>query len=171
MKMFKFRKSQRKPKKDVFDAETDGRVQFNIVVDRDIKSAVQEMAKQFRLNLSVTAAHLLQIGLYYTTIATKDEEKKKRIEQHLIGTHLLDKPVDDEEVVIRLVEPNQNWMLLAHSKQVVAKAVRLKNILDQVLKTGDLSLAERAEKEMRRAILRFADYLIKHRFEDTENEP
>ena len=88
----------------------------------------------------------------------------------MIGTHLLDKPVDDEEVVILLVEPNRNWMMLAHSKQVVAKAVQLMNVLVRVRRTGDFGLAERAEKEWRRVALRFADYLIKHRFEDVEDE-
>lgn len=171
MNLLNFRKRKKKQKGNIFDDETNDRVQLNVVIDRDIKSAVQEMAKQFRLNQSITAAHLLQTGLYFTAIATKDEEKKKRIEQHLIGTHLLDKPVDDEEVVIRLVEPNQNWMLLAHSKQVVAKAVRLKNVLDQVRKTGDFGLAERAEKEWRRVALRFADYLIKHRLDDSSESP
>ena len=60
-------------------------------------------------------------------------------------------------------------MLLAHSKQVVAKAVRLKDILNQVRKTGDFGLAERAEKDLRRATLQFADYLMRHRFEDIED--
>ena len=78
--------------------------------------------------------------------------------------------VDDEEVIIRSEEPNQNWMLLAHSKLVVAKAVRLKYVLDHISETGDFSLAERAEKEVRRAIMRFADYLVKHRLEDVEDE-
>ena len=127
------------------------------------------MAKQFRLNKSVTTEHLLQTGLYFTAIAIKDPEKRERIEQHLINDHLLDKPVDDEEVIIRIVEPNQNWMLLKHCKRVVAKAVRLEDVLVQVRKTGDFSLAKRAEKEMSKAILEFADYLIKHRFEDMED--
>jgi len=169
MQMFNFRKRQRIQKKNIFDDEVNERVQLNIVIDRDIKAAGKEMAKQFRLNQSVLTEHLLQVALYYTAIAIKDEERKKKLEQHLIDAHLLNKYVDDEEIIIRLVEPNQNWMLLAHSKQVIAKAVRLKRTLDQVRRTGDFGLAERAEKELSRAILTFADYLIKHRFKDKED--
>jgi len=168
MRELNFRRRQKKLKADVFEDETDHRVQFNIVVDLAIKSAVQEMAKQFRLNQSVVAAHMLQIGLYYMAIAMKDEGKKRRIEEHLVDAHLL-QYASDEEVIIRSMEPNQNWMLLAHSRQVVAKAVRLRNVLDQVRKTGDFDLAEREEKELRKAILEFADYLVQHRFEEMED--
>ena len=160
---------QKKQKKNIFEDEASRKKQFNIVISEEIKDAITQMAKQFRLNKSVTTEHLLQTGLYFTAIAIKDPEKRERIEQHLINDHLLDKPVDDEEVIIRIVEPNQNWMLLAHSKRVVAKAVRLEDVLVQVRKTGDFGQAERAEKEMSKAILEFADYLIKHRFEDMED--
>lgn len=170
MNLLNLRKRKKKQKKNIFDDEASGKKQFNVVINAEIKDAIDQMAKQFRLNKSVTTEHLLQIGLYYTAIATKDPEKRERIEQHLIQAHLLDQPADDEEVVIRLVEPNQNWMLLAHSKQVVAKAVRLKNVLDQVRKTGDFGLAERAKKEVYRTILEFADYLIKHRLDNVEDE-
>lgn len=169
MKVFNFHKRQKKQKGDVFDDEPNG-VQFNVVINKDIKAALQNMAKQFRLNQSVLTEHLLQTGLYYTAIAIKDPKKRESIEAHLIDEHLLNNYVGDEEIIIRLVEPNQNWMLLAYSKQVVAKAVRLKKALDQVHKTGDFGPAERAEKEVSRAILRFADYLVKHRFEEDDIE-
>ncbi|MFC2043623.1 hypothetical protein ACFLT8_00235 [Chloroflexota bacterium] len=86
-----------------------------------------------------------------------------------MNAHLLDRHVDDEEVRIRSIEFNQNWMLFAHSKLVGAKAVRLKNVLDYVGKTSDFGLAERVGKEVRSEILNFADYLIKHRFESIED--
>jgi len=171
MHILNFHKRQKKQKKNIFDDSTSEKVQFNVVINTEIKAAINIMAKQFRLNLSVTAAHLLQTGLYYTAIAIQNPEKREKIEQHLIQIHLLDQPVDDEEVIIRLVEPNQNWMLLAHSKQVIAKAVRLKNVMAQVRRTGDFDPLERAEKEMRRAILRFADYLMKHRLDDSGESP
>ena len=170
MNIFHSRRRSKRQEKNIFDDEANGRVQFNVVIDGDIKDAVREMAKKFRLNQSVVAAHLLQTGLYFTTIAIQDPKKRERIEEHLINSHLFDKDFGDEEVIIRIVEPNQNWMMLAHSKQVVAQAVRLKDILVQVRKTGDFGLAERAEKEWRRVALRFADYLIKHRFEDVEDD-
>ena len=170
MHIFKFLKRQKKQKNKIFDDETNGRVQFNVVIDKNIKSALQEMAKIFRLNQSVLTEHLLQVALYYTNIAIQDPKKRERIEEHLINSHLLDKDFGDEEVIIRIVEPNQNWIMLAHSKQVVAQAVRLKDILVQVRKTGDFSLAERAEKDWRRVAVRVADYLIKHRFEDVEDD-
>lgn len=162
--------SHKKREKNIFEDEPDELVQFNIKLDKEIKDAVKEMAKKFRLNQSVVAAHLLQTALYFTTIAIQDSKKRERIEKHLIDSHLLDKDFGDEEVIIRIVEPNQNWMLLAHSKQVLAKVVRLKRALNQVRRTGDFSLAERAEKEMSRAILTFADYLMKHRFENVGGE-
>jgi hypothetical protein len=144
-------------------------VQFNVEIDAKIKSKIQEMVKRFRSNQWALTEHLLQVALYYTNIAMNNEEKRKIIEEHLLNAHLLGK-YDDEELIIRSVEPNQNWMLLAHSKQVVARAVRLNNFLAQVSKTGDINLLEREEKELHRAILWFADYLVKHRFEDVEDE-
>ena len=169
MNIFNRHRNHKKKNKNIFDDETNGRVQFNIKLDKEIKDAVKEIAKKFRLNQSVVAEHLLQTGLYFTVIAIKDTKKRERIEQHLIAGHLLDKPVEDEEEVIRLVESNQNWMLLAHSKQVVAGASRLNNVLAQVRRTGDFSLAERAEEEWRMDVLKFADYLLKHRFENIED--
>lgn len=45
MQMFNFRKRQKKQKTNIFDDGTNDRVQFNIKIDKDIKSAVKEMAK------------------------------------------------------------------------------------------------------------------------------
>jgi len=58
---------------------------------------------------------------------------------------------------------------MGRSQRVVAKAVKLEKALLQVRRTADFSLAERAEKEVSRAILGFTDYLIKHRLEDMED--
>ncbi len=161
---------QKKQKKNIFEDEASRKNQFNIVISEEIKDAITQMAKQFRLNKSVTTEHLLQTGLYFTAIAIKDPEKRERIEQHLINDHLLDKPVDDEEVIIRIVEPNQNWMLLKHCKRVETKAARLGRVIGQVRRTGDFNLAERAEKELSNAVLEFVDYLLKHRFEDMDSQ-
>lgn len=172
MKLFDSRRRQKQQKqreKEIFNPENEGKGQFNVVIDKELRTKVQELAQRFRVNQSVFTEHLLQVALYYMIIVTKNEEKKKRLEQHLISTHLLNKHVDDEEVIIRLIEPNQNWMLLDHSKQAIAKTAQLKKALGQVSKTGDFGLVERAEKEMRRAILGFADYLMKHRFDDIED--
>ena len=45
MNIFGPRKRNKRREKNIFDDKTDSRVQFNVVIDEGIKSAVQEMAK------------------------------------------------------------------------------------------------------------------------------
>lgn len=167
MNIFNRRRRQKKKEKNIFNDETDVRVQFNSVIAKDIKSAIQEMAKKFRLNQSVLTEHLLQVALYYTSIAIKDEEKQKIIEKHLIDGHLLRKYVDDEEVIIRIVEPNQNWMLLSQAKKVAAFYIRFKHAMVVAERTGSMDYLDKCKRDLDVAVLRFAEWIYRYRLNDS----
>lgn len=167
MNIFNLSRRKKRREKNIFDDEAEGRKQFNIVIDEDIIIDIQEMAKSFRVNQSVLTEHLLQVALFYTNIAIKDEEKENALEQHLINTHLLGKNVGDEEIVIRsTVDTNNNWMLLARSQEVIASAKRSINTMKMAARTHNLSLFQKAQKDLRREVLMFAGWIIEGRFEN-----
>lgn len=167
MNIFNSRRRNKQREKDIFDKKSDGREQFNVVIDEDIKIEIQEMAKIFRVNQSVLTEHLLQVALFYTNIAIKDEEKKNALEQHLINTHLLGKNVGDEEIVIRsTVDTNNNWMLLARSQQVIASAKRSIYAMHMASRTRNPDLFRRVAKDLRREVLLFAGWIISGRLEN-----
>lgn len=167
MNIFNLSRRKKRREKNIFDDEAEGRKQFNIVIDEDIIIDIQEMAKSFRVNQSVLTEHLLQVALFYTNIAIKDEEKKNALEQHLINTHLLGKNVGDEEIVIRsTVDTNNNWMLLARSQQVIASAKRSLHTMEMAARTQNLSLFQKVQKDLRREVLLFAGWIISGRLEN-----
>ncbi|MFC1939934.1 hypothetical protein ACFLXO_04535 [Chloroflexota bacterium] len=134
MNLLNLRKRKKKQKKNIFDDEASGKTQFNVVINVEIKEAIDQMAKQFRLNKSVTTEHLLQVGLYYNAIAIKDEEKKKRLEKHLINAHLLNKYTGDEKAMLLIGEENDsNWLLLEQSQLFVSRMKRFTKAMDYAL--------------------------------------
>ncbi len=161
MNIFKSRRSNKRRKKKVFDEKTDDRVQLNVVIGEDIKSEIQEMAKRYRLNQSVLTEHLLQVALFYMNIATKDEEKKNILEKHLINTHLLNKNAGDEGAILRIGEANSNWLLLDQSKLLVSRMTRFKQAMDRALRIGNFDLFEIEEKNLRREILKFTEWIFR----------
>lgn len=166
MDIFNPNRGRKKKKKNAFDDETSGRVQFNVVIDPEIKIAVKEMAKKFRLNQSIVTEHLLQVALFYTNSAMKDEVKKNAIEKHLIDTHLLEKNVGDEEVMMRIGESNINWLLLDQSKLCVSRMLKFRKAMKRARSTENLDLYKMEERNLRQEVLKFTEWLFKLSSED-----
>ncbi len=160
MELFKSRRRQKQREKEVFNPENEGKGQFNIVIDKEIRNKVQELATRLRINQSALSEHLLQVALFYTNIAIKDEEKQNILEKHLINAHLLDKNVGNEETIIRIGEASDNWLLLKHSEQVIARVRQATQALGMAMRTGNRHLLAKAERELMDEVLKFTEWII-----------
>ncbi len=167
MGLFNSRRRQKQMEKVIFNPENEGKGQFNVVIDKEIKSNVQELAKRLRVNQSVLIEHLLQVALFYTNIAIKDEEKKYLLEKHITETHLLEKATGDEEAIVRIGEVNDNWLLLKYSQQVIARVRQATQAMRMAMSTGNRGLLSKAERELRDEVLRFVEWIIRQSSENS----
>ncbi|MFC2056942.1 hypothetical protein ACFLTO_05190 [Chloroflexota bacterium] len=167
MSIFSSRRHKKQKKQNIFDEKNDERKQFNVRIDESIILEIQEMAQKLRVNQSVLFEHLAQTALFYTNIAMKDEEKKNILEKHLINVHLLDKNVGDEGAMLIIGEENSNWLLLGQSKLLVSRMKRIRKAMDYALGTNNLDLYEKEERNLRREILKYTEWIFRLSAEDS----
>ena len=90
---------RRRPRKD---EEPEVRKQFNWTINREIGESVRFVAKLLQFPRFVVVEQALQIGLRQLLLAEKDPERRKVLNNHLEGIHLLGDGLPDNEVVLRL---------------------------------------------------------------------
>lgn len=151
--------------------ELKGKKQFNMKIDENLISYVRDLATTFRVPRFAVTEHLLQTAIYYMCRAMKDEIKRKKIEQHLISRHLLNGPVGDEEVIIKIGEPNLNWLLLDQTKRVMWSFKALKSAVNIAERTGNTYYLDKCQKKLNRSVLGLAVWIEKHRLDETGESP
>ena len=122
-------------------------MQFNILIEAEIKSEIQKMRKIFRVNQSAMSEHLLEVGLHHLNSAVKDPDKRKLLEKHLEISHLLNEHDQDEDVVIRMTENNRNWILLDYTRCLTLRINRITQTMHKAVIMKDMDSFEKAEKE------------------------
>ena len=146
MSIFNFRRRRKQQKKNIFDDKADSRVQFNVLIEPELKSEIKKMAIIMRVNPSAMSGHLFEIGLHHMDGTIKDPDKRKLIEKHLEISHLLSEPDKDEDVVIRMTENNRNWILLDYTRQLAIRINRITKIMQNASIKQDKALFEKAER-------------------------
>ena len=65
------------------------RRQLNFTCDEDIIIGIRILAAALEVPLYVIAEHSLQVGAYQVLRAAKNPEKRHKLEEHLVKSHLL----------------------------------------------------------------------------------
>jgi len=163
MNVFNRHRQSKKRKRNTTDDKTDSKDQFNIIIEINIKEAVQNMGKVLRVNQSVMSEHLLEVGLHHTNSTIKDPDKRKLLEKHMEISHLLNEDDQDEEVVIRTTENNHNWILLDYTKHLSIRINKITQTMQKAGKMQDVDLFNRAEKQLNREMAKFANWVLELR--------
>jgi len=75
------------------------RRQFNMTVDDRIVLGVKALAAILEVPRYVMTEHLLQVGTYHVLTAIRDEDKRRKLEEHLVKVHLLGTALSDHESI------------------------------------------------------------------------
>lgn len=78
------------------------RRQFNMTIDERIVLGVKALAAILEVPRYVITEHLLQVGTYHILTAIRDEDKRRKLEEHLVEVHLLGSQLTDGEDILRL---------------------------------------------------------------------
>ena len=76
------------------------RKQFNLTIAEEVITGVKLLASILHVPRYVITEHLLQVGSYHILAAIKDEDKKKKLEEHLVKVHLLGSELGDNEDIL-----------------------------------------------------------------------
>jgi len=76
------------------------RRQFNLTISEDIIFGVKFLAAILHVPRYVITEHLLQVGSYHILSAIKDEDERRKLEEHLVKVHLLGNELKNEEALI-----------------------------------------------------------------------
>ncbi|MFC2072281.1 hypothetical protein ACFLUU_06180 [Chloroflexota bacterium] len=169
MNIFSSRRGKNQREKNIFDDKMDSKVQFNVLIEAEIKSEIQKMRKIFRVNQSAMSEHLLEVGLHHISKAVEDPDKRKLLEKHLEISHLLDENDRDEAIVIRMTENSNNWILLDYTRHLTLRINRITQTMHKAVIMKDMDTFEKAEKELNREMAKFASWVMELRG-DAENE-
>lgn len=145
-------------------------MQFNVLIEAELKGEIQKMAKIHRVNQSAMSEHLLEVGLHHINGTVKDPDKRKLLEKHLEISHLLNEYDQDEDVVIRMTENNRNWVLLDYAKQLSTRINRITQTMLNASKMQDMALFNKAEKALNREMAIFANWILKFRGDEEYEE-
>lgn len=164
------KKRQNKAKQRNEVTDVDARVQFNMTINPELKRAVQNLAKTFRVPKFAVTEHLLQTGLYYVLRATKDDEIRLALEKHLINRHLLEIRGNDEEALIKRAEGDRAWQLIGFAKRVIKNFRELELAMKIAKRTHDDTLYRQKRQQLDISILEMADWVVKHGLESLGDE-
>jgi len=164
------RRRKKQKKKKIFDQNPDVRDQFNIVIDVKIKTEVQKTAKILRVNQSEMSEHLLEVGLHHVNGTMKDPEKRKLLEKHMEVSHLLGENDQDEAIIIRMTENNNNWILLDYTQHLSIRLNKIAQTMQGASVMKNVPLFERAEKEFNREMAKFAGWVLELRGDEEFDE-
>lgn len=78
------------------------RRQFNMTVDERIVLGIKALAAILEVPRYVITEHLLQVGTYHILTAIRDEDKRRKLREHLVKVHLLGNELQDDEDILRL---------------------------------------------------------------------
>jgi len=73
-----------------------------MTIDADLVLVVKLLAQVLELPKYVITEHALQLGCYQIYAASKDPEKRRELQEHLIKVHLLGDELRDGESILRL---------------------------------------------------------------------
>ncbi|MCK4786661.1 MAG: hypothetical protein KAV87_23075 [Desulfobacteraceae bacterium] len=141
------------------DEEPEVRKQFNWTINREIGESVRFVAKLLQFPRFVVVEQALQIGLRQLLLAEKDPERRKVLNNHLEGIHLLGDGLPDDEVVLRLGELNDSSMILAQAQPFLKAFRDLRRAMTTVERTRDFDLYEKYKKTFVGSAIRFAGWL------------
>lgn len=150
--------------------DVDARVQFNMTINPELKRAIQNLAKTFRVPKFAVTEHVLQTGLYYILKAIKDDKIRLALEKHLINRHLLEIRGNDEEALIKMAEGDRAWQLVGFAKRVIKSFRDLEYALKVAKRTRDDSLYKQKRNQLDISILEMADWVVKHGLESLGDE-
>ena len=83
-------------------AKTIKRKQFNMTIDEGLVLAVKLLAETLEVPRYVVTEHALQLGCYQIYAASKDPERLRELQEHLVKVHLLGSELQDDESILRL---------------------------------------------------------------------
>ncbi len=161
MKFFNNPRRLKTAKSNIFDDKYDGKIQFNVIIESNIRDNIQKTAKLLRANQSQLTEHLLEVGIHHVNATIKDPEKRKLLEKHMETSHILNEDDQDEDVVIRMTENNRNWILLYNAKQAVKRISMIIQMMKDAGISSNVSVFNKLERDLNKEILVFADWLIK----------
>ncbi|MFC1954297.1 hypothetical protein ACFLVZ_00530 [Chloroflexota bacterium] len=118
------------------------------------------MSKTFRINQSELSEHLFEVGLHHVNATVKDPEKRKFLEKHLEISHLLNKHDQDEDIVIRMTENNNNWILLDHTRQVLDQMTRISHAMQKAFMVKNIETFDKLQKEFNRLVAGYANWVM-----------
>ena len=148
--------------------EWKSRRQFNVEIDPELANTVKTLAKMFRVPNYCVVEHAFQMAFFYILKAIQDKEKSRLIAKHLTDGHLLGFSGENEEAIIRIGEDNVNWLLLDQAKNIVARYKRFKHAMVVTERTRSMDYLDKCKRELDVAVLRFADWITKHRLNDSK---
>ena len=75
-----------------------------MTIAEEMITCVKLLAANFEVPRYVITEHVLQVGSYHILQASKDPQKRQRLEEHLVKAHLLGNEMSDDESILKLGE-------------------------------------------------------------------
>ena len=76
------------------------RRQFNLTISEEIIQGVKLLAAALHVPRYIITEHLLQVGAYHILKDIEDEDKRRKLEEHLMKVHLLGDDLGDNDVFV-----------------------------------------------------------------------
>ena len=151
------------------DVELRERRQLNMSIDVRLIALLKRLAVEFTVSRDIVGEHVLEVGCYYLTRGMENEEKTKMLRHHLINVHLIDRGVDDNEVILRIGEGGNISKLLVQVIPVLRSWRAFQHALAITKKTGNFAYLEKCEKQLLRSAVGLALWIEKHHLDEPVN--
>ncbi len=141
------------------------RKQLNVTVDSRLHGYLKRLAVKLSVDRDIVAEHTLEQGIFYMELIIENDDRTKRLRQHLTDDHQLSKNIRDNESILRIGEGSNISELLDQVELFLESWHRFEQAVEITRKTRNTIELELYEKQLLRAAIIFASWLEQNRID------